>query len=199
MSLFNTVTTKPWEVSASNEETSSLNLPEQTVGLRLLLVVMSSLFMLLISAYLMRMSFGDWQSLTEPWQLWLNTAMLILSSIALQQARKAAAKHQPFLFGLFIGGLLAVAFIAGQLWAWQQLVAQGVFVAANPANSFFYLITALHGLHLLGGLVVLLYTGVRIWQGVAAQQLSMTVDLCAVYWHFLLVVWLVLFTLLLLT
>jgi cytochrome c oxidase subunit 3 len=97
---------------------------------------------------------------------------------------------------LLAGGVLAWAFLAGQLWAWQQLGALGYFVATNPANSFFYLITALHGLHLLGGLVAWAKTTVKVWRGF---DVGLSVQLCAVYWHFLLVVWLVLLGLMLST
>ena len=100
--------------------------------------------------------------------------------------------------GLLAGGVLALAFLAGQLLAWRQLDAAGYFLASNPANSFFYLLTAVHGLHVLGGLVALARA---IGQGVARSatpiEVRLSVELCAIYWHFLLFVWLVLFALLL--
>ena len=98
--------------------------------------------------------------------------------------------------GLCAGGVAAVAFLVGQLLAWQQLSAAGYFVAANPANCFFYLITGVHGLHLLGGLVALGRTTAKVWRGVEMDQVRLSVELCAIYWHFLLLVWLVLFGLL---
>jgi cytochrome c oxidase subunit 3 len=99
--------------------------------------------------------------------------------------------------GLLAGGALALAFLAGQLAAWRQLDAAGYFLASNPANSFFYLITAVHGLHMLGGLAALGRTAGRMWNGQDAAKLRLSVELCAIYWHFLLLVWLVLFALLL--
>ncbi|MCH8835570.1 MAG: cytochrome c oxidase subunit 3, partial [Proteobacteria bacterium] len=93
----------------------------------------------------------------------------------------------------------AFAFLVGQLVVWQQLAALGYFAATNPAAAFFYLITALHALHLLGGMVVWGRTTAKVWRGVEVEQVRMSVELCAVYWHFLLVVWLVLFGLLLFT
>jgi len=99
--------------------------------------------------------------------------------------------------GLLVGGLFAVTFLVGQLLAWQQLNAAGYFLAANPANAFFYLFTGLHGLHLLGGLVALGMTANKVWWGgFEVKEVRLSVQLCAVYWHFLLALWLVLFTLL---
>ena len=100
---------------------------------------------------------------------------------------------------LLTAGLFAFIFLMGQLIVWQQLARQGYFVASNPASSFFYLITTLHGLHLLGGLVAWTRTTAKIWNGAEAAQIRLSVNLCATYWHFLLVVWLAFFCLLLAT
>lgn len=94
------------------------------------------------------------------------------------------------------GGVSAVVFLVGQLLAWQQLNVAGYFVASNPANSFFYLITATHGLHLMGGLVALGRTTAKVWRGAEVARMRLSVELCAIYWHFLLLVWLVLLGLL---
>src|SRR5437764_14242744 len=98
--------------------------------------------------------------------------------------------------GVIAGGLFAFTFLVGQSFAGQQLNAEGYFLATNPANAFFYLLTGLHGLHLLGGLVALALTADKVWQGVELVQVRLSVRLCAIYWHFLLLLWLVLFTLL---
>ena len=136
-----------------------------------------------------------------PLVLWPNTALLILSSIALQWARVSADRGRldGVKSGLLLGGVFAFAFLVGQLLAWRQLIDLGYFVAANPANAFFYLITALHGLHRLGGLVAWDRTSAKVRRGVALDRLRLSVELCAIYWHFLLVIWLVLFGLLLFT
>jgi Heme/copper-type cytochrome/quinol oxidase, subunit 3 len=178
-----------------------LPLPKAKVGLWVFLGVVTVLFSIIVNAYLMRMELVDWHPLPEPRLLWLNTGLLILSSAAMQWARLAARRGEidGLKLGLLAGGVFAWAFLAGQLWAWQQLGALGYFVATNPANSFFYLITALHGLHLLGGLVAGGKTTVKLWRGFDMVQLRLSVELCAVYWHFLLAVWLVLFSLLLFT
>jgi cytochrome c oxidase subunit 3 len=119
----------------------------------------------------------------------------------LQWARQSAkhGRDASLKRGLYLAGALSVTFIFGQLFAWQQLVEDGYFLSSNPANSFFYLFTALHGLHLLGGLVAWIRAAFRVWSGVEAVKVSISVELCAVYWHFLLIVWLVLFGLMLST
>ena len=133
-----------------------------------------------------------------PKLLWFNTGVLVLSSIALQWAYLAARRNdlEGVTIGLLGGGVSAIIFLAGQLLAWQQLIVAGYFVASNPANSFFYLITAVHGLHLMGGLVALGRTTSKVWRGAKVAEVQLSVELCAIYWHFLLLVWLVLLGLL---
>jgi cytochrome c oxidase subunit 3 len=156
---------------------------------------------LFLSAYLMRMKLGDWRPLAEPNLLWLNTAVLVLASVAFQSARSATKRGQPLTvkIGLLVGGACTILFLFGQLMAWQQLNASGFFMTGNPANSFFYLLTALHGLHLLGGLWVWGRTTMRILTGADAESVRLSVELCTVYWHYLLLVWIGLFALLLST
>jgi cytochrome c oxidase subunit 3 len=175
-------------------------MPAAKVGLGVFLAVVSSLFALFASAYAMRMHMAsDWRSLPIPWLLWPNTGVLFLSSAAMGWAQAAARRGriEDLRTGLLIGGASAVLFLAGQVVACRQLAAAGFYMAANPANAFFYLLTALHGLHLLGGLVALGRTSARVWRGTDIGQITLSVDLCAMYWHFLLLVWLAVFALLL--
>ena len=200
------VNTRPWEASAnyaSSEDFSgrSFTQPNAKLSLYVFLAVVTSLFALFISAYTMRMELGDWRPLPDPQLLWLNTGLLMLSSIALQWAHNAARREQVETVrnALFVGGFFAFAFMVGQLLAWQQLVDAGYYAAANPANAFFYLITGLHALHLLGGLVAWGRTTVRLLSGSEIAKIRISVELCAVYWHFLLVIWVILFGLMLST
>ncbi len=200
------LTARPWETPGAPEEsesTATLNLPPAKVGLWALLAVVTSLFGLFISAYYMRMehAHGDWNPVTLPRLLWLNTALLILGSVGMQWARAAARRGQAqqVRVGLIAGGVLTWAFLAGQLAAWGELSASG-YLASNPAIAFFYLLTGVHGLHLLGGLFVWTKTVFRILKpGVEVIDLRLSVELCTTYWHYLLLVWLVLFALLLST
>jgi cytochrome c oxidase subunit III len=195
------LTSKPWlEVGAIDNfpGTGALSLHAATIGLGVFLAVVGSLFALFISAYFMRMQVADWAQMPAPKLLWFNTGVLILSSVALQYAQVAARKRrmEDVRDGLIAGGLFAFTFLVGQLLAWKQLNAEGYFLATNPANAFFYLLTGLHGLHLLGGLVALALTADKVWRGFDLGQMRLSVKLCAIYWHFLLLLWLVLFSLL---
>ncbi len=204
MSLFRALTEKPWLVEGPVYQLHSgreFFLPRAVLGLRVFLTVVGVLFTLLVVSYADRMSLGDWHPLPEPWLLWPNTVLLILSSIAFQWACTAANRGQiaGVRSGLLAAGVLAFAFLAGQLLAWQQLAASGYYAATNPANAFFYLLTALHGLHLSGGLVAWARTSAKVRRGFEAAEVRLSVELCAVYWHFLLMIWLVVFGLLLFT
>ena len=195
------LTAKPWleeGLIADLREESTSSLPPAKIGLGVFLAVVGSLFALFISAYSMRMNLVDWRALPVPRLLWFNTGVLVLSSVALQWAHLAARRNdmEGVIFGLCAGGASAVTFLIGQLLAWRELSVAGYFLASNPANSFFYLITAAHGLHLIGGLVAVGRTTARMWRGAEMTQVRLSVELCAIYWHFLLLVWLVLLGLL---
>jgi cytochrome c oxidase subunit III len=199
-----TINVKPWKAQRPIDNDygdGALSLPPVKVGLGVFLAVATSLFALLISAYFMRMAGADWTTLAVPKGLWLNTGALLLSSVAMQWARVAARRGRmdSVKIGLIAGGIFSFCFLAGQLWVWRQLNASGYFVAANPANAFFFLLTAVHGLHLLGGLWVWTKTTARAGRAGAVGEVRLSVELCAVYWHYLLLVWLVLFALLLST
>jgi len=187
---------KPWLEEGPIDDfpgTGAVTLPAAKLGLGVFLAVVGALFTLVISAYSMRQNLADWRALPVPKLLWFNTGVLVLSSIALQSAYLAARRDdlEGVVIGLLAGGVSAVVFLVGQLLAWRQLIVAGYFVASNPANSFFYLITAVHGLHLMGGLVALGRTTSKVWRGAKVAEVRLSVELCAIYWHFLLLVWLV--------
>ncbi|MGP8122589.1 MAG: cytochrome c oxidase subunit 3 [Xanthobacteraceae bacterium] len=190
---------KPWlEEGALGDLPQQSSLPVAKIGLGVFCVVIGSLFTLVISAYSVRMDLEDWQTVPIPKLLWFNTAVLVLSSIALQLSLVAARRgdREGALTGLLAGGASSVIFLVGQLLAWQQLRTAGFLVAGNPANSFFYLITGLHGLHIAGGLVALGRTTAKAFSDLALPKLRPSIELCAMYWHFLLVIWLILLGLL---
>lgn len=189
---------KPWlETGPAGDvpDTGASSLPTAKIGLGVFLAVAGSLLALLVSAHSMRMGMEDWRPLPQPGMLWANTGVLVLSSVALHRARAAARRWDPEGTGpwLLAGGLGAVAFLVGQVLVWRQLVAAGHLLATNPADAFFYLITAIHGLHVLGGLVALGRAGAKLRRRAAMDELRLSVELCATYWHFLLVAWVVLF------
>jgi cytochrome c oxidase subunit III len=192
---------KPWLETGTPgtvPHTGASSLPTAKIGLGVFLVVAGSLLVLLVSAYTMRMAMEDWRPLPQPGLLWVNTGVLVASSLALHRARTAArsGEREGIRSWLLVGGLAALAFLVGQVLAWKQLVAAGYRLSTNPADAFFYLITAIHGLHVLGGLVALGRTGAKLRRGAGMEALRLSAELCATYWHFLLAVWIVLFCLL---
>lgn len=197
------LTSKPWleeGVLGDFPGTGASSLPAVKIGLGVFLAVVGSLFALLISAYLMRVgatNVVDGPKLPGPGILWFNTGMLVLSSVALQWAWvEARRRHMDGVrTHLLVAAVSALAFVVGQLLVWRQMMQAGYFLTSNPANSFFYLLTGMHGLHVAGGLVALGRTTARAWPGVATAPVRLGVELCAIYWHFLLLIWLVVFSL----
>ncbi len=201
MGFFSKVTEMPWQQPGLPEEgaqTGEFSSSAKKVALIMFLAVVTSIFFLFFMAYIQRMKLFDWYPLEEPFLLWINTAFLVLASIAMQRASRIVALDEgSFGVALMAGGIFAVAFLAGQYFAWEELRAGGFYAASNPANAFFYLLTAMHGIHLLGGLYVWARTAWSSKNGVNRQEISQSVELCSVYWHYLLVLWLVLFALML--
>ncbi len=195
--------TQPWvaDVVSDTAHEAPLGAGAKTVALTVLLAVITSFFALMMSAYAERMELGDWVPLTEPVLLWINTGMLVAASIAFQWTRNAAIAGQASRLkpGMFATGLLTSAFVVGQLIAWQMLNASGEYVSGNPANAFFFLLTGAHAVHILGGMYVWVRATVRLMTGHEVERVRTSIELCAVYWHFLLLVWLVMFGLLLST
>lgn len=199
-----TVNVQPWVATSGFENSldeGRLSGAPEKICLGIFLAVITSMFALFISAYAMRMELSDWQKLTDPTLLWGNTALLVLASVAMQ-ASQGAARSQLLPTArvrLLLGGALVIGFLFGQALAWRQLRADGFFGVANPANAFFYLITGLHGLHLLGGLFVWARATARLYRGARITEVRLSIELCTAYWHYLLLVWVFLFALLLLT
>jgi cytochrome c oxidase subunit 3 len=202
VSIFHHLTAKPWatdqgrldDLYAGNDSSGLA----KKLALRVFLAVVAVLFTLLVTAYGGRMAYEDWRPAPQVSLLWANTLVLILSSIALQWAQYSVRRGQmdAMRVGLLAGGAFTVVFLFGQVLAWRQLGAMVYFEVTNPAIAFFYLITGLHGLHLLGGLVAWGRTVARVWGDFDVAKVRQSVELCTVYWHFLLLVWLVLFGLL---
>jgi len=203
---------KPWEATAGAAPAGTgFSVSAKRIGLWIFLAVVTSLFGLFLSAYYMRMgqhaghgpmAAGDWHSIRDPSILWLNTVLLILGSVTMQSARAAVAGSQleQTRFRLFAAGLLTLAFLIGQWLAWREIRYSEFFTPLNPAVAFFYVLTAVHALHLLGGLVVWARTLARtLRKGVELIDVRLSVELTSVYWHYLLLVWLGLFAVLLST
>jgi cytochrome c oxidase subunit 3 len=203
-SIFQLLTEKPWEkdqIEVDNEHQGrTLSLTKQKLGLRTIMAASTVLFSLFIVAYSDRMLVNDWRNMPEPWLLWFNTGILVISSIVFHQATKYAEKE---IFDktkncLYFIGFLAYSFLIGQLIVWYQLINTGYYATSNVANAFFYLFTTIHGLHIIGGIYFWGKTTSKfIKRSLKKEDINNLIDICAVYWHFLLVVWLVLFGLML--
>ena len=170
------------------------------VALGVFLAVVTSVFALFISAYSIRMEVGDWRPLPEPMLLWANTGILILCSVFLHGAWMAVKRNnvQGAKLGMTLGAVMTLAFMVGQLMAWDQLIASGYVISGNPANAFFYTLTALHAAHLIGGLIVLFVALQRLWNAEEfAPKVASSIELSGVYWHFLLAIWIIVFSFLL--
>lgn len=130
---------------------------------------------------------NDWVYTELPRVLWLNTVVLIASSVTLELSRRSLAAGSVDRFARMLYGTVAlgVAFVAGQLIAWRELASRGVYLATNPSSSFFYLLTAAHGVHLLGGIVALFYIVVRAGRIALEPARRTAVDVAAIYWHFM--------------
>ncbi|HEX2009407.1 MAG TPA: bb3-type cytochrome oxidase subunit III [Roseateles sp.] len=155
------------------------------IALWFFIAVACTLFGLFFAAYVMRLESAEGYPLALPWQFGLSTALLLAGSLALELAWRAPAAR----WRLLAGGLCGAAFVAVQLWGWSALLDAKVVPAGNPAASFLYLLTAMHGLHVLGGLGGWCFA----WRDPGARW---RIALCARYWHFLLLLWLGLYALL---
>ena len=161
------------------------------------------LFVALTSAYIVRSaSANDWRPITMPKVLWLSTALIIISSGTIELARRSLKQERNRVYARWLVNtvVLGVGFVVSQLMAWRQLVKQGVYLASNPYNSFFYLFTAAHGVHLLGGLGALTYLVVRTTKKRNTLEGELrrmgAADAATIYWHFMDALWIGLFLLL---
>jgi len=202
VSIFHQLTIKPWVTAQGTVEylrdRGAYSRSTTKLALRVFLAVVAVLFMLLVTAYGSRMAYEDWRPTPQLKLLWVNTFVLILSSVALQWAQFSVRRGQMdgMRVGLLASGAFTVVFLIGQVLAWRQLGTMVYFELTNPAIAFFYLITGLHGLHLLGGLVAWGRTVAKVWGDFDETKIRQSVELCTLYWHFLLLVWLILFGLL---
>lgn len=169
------------------------------LGMWFALIGIVMLFAAFTSAMVVRrgMSF-DWVSIALPRVLWLNTGILIASSLTLEFARHALAERAPvnFIRWLTATVVLGLGFLAGQLVAWRELAARGVYLATNPSSSFFYVLTATHAVHLAGGVLALGYVVFHAVRMARGWQRRTALDVTAIYWHFMDALWIYIFFLL---
>ncbi len=175
--------------------------PPSSTGIWVVLASISMSFLAFTSALIVRQgSANDWRHLTLPTILYLNTVVLLASSFTLEVARRqvgtfmrgADPRSKPSLW-LYLTLGLGLLFVAGQYVAWQQLRSKGLYLATNPNSSFFYVLTAMHALHVTGGLGGLVRVIRRLNNSTLRKS---TLDATATYWHFMGGLWVYLLVLL---
>jgi len=166
-------------------------------GMALGIVSILMFFMALASAFLVRRGTGNWIPVRIPALMWINTGVLLASSATLEMARHRLAKGvlDAYRKLWLVTTALGVLFLVGQVVAWRMLVDQGIYLATNPASSFFYIFTGAHAIHLLGGVAALIYVARRNF---SQAQITRTVaaEVTSFYWHFMDGLWLFLLVLL---
>jgi cytochrome c oxidase subunit III len=204
-----------------DRSSSSQRLRRARIGVTVCIFSVLVVFIWLTVIYLARQGMGpydsmnrqgihDWKPMVLPYrQLWINTLLLVLSSICLELAKRMMGKKAEFAvmgivpprsrtdmpwLGLTV--LLGFGFLAGQILVWSGLRNQGIFRHANPSSSFFLGFTGLHAIHLAGGLLFLLYTTCGRWFHMRLESRLIAVDASALYWHFMGVLWFGIFALL---
>ena len=206
LNILKLLSEKPWEASQAaidNEhDGKTLDLSKAKLGVRTIMVVSTVIFSLFVVSYSDRMLVHDWRSLSEPWLLWINTVILIITSFVFHKTKVLSDKNEfeKAKNYLLLVGFLTFAFITGQLLVWQYYVNLGQYASTNPANAFFYLLTALHGVHVLGGLFFWGRATTKLFtKNFSVLKIKQAIELCAIYWHFLLIIWFILFGLMIAT
>jgi len=206
LNIFKLLSQKPWEASQAaidnQHDGKTLYSSKAKLGVKTIMIVSTVIFSLFVVSYSDRMLVHDWRSLSEPWLLWINTAILIFTSFVFHKAKILSDKNEfeKAKNYLLLVGFLTFAFITGQLLVWQHYVNLGQYVSTNPANAFFYLFTALHGVHVLGGLFFWGKATTKLFtKNFSVLKIKQAIELCAIYWHFLLIVWFILFGLMIAT
>jgi cytochrome c oxidase subunit III len=166
-------------------------------GMALGIVSILMFFMALASAFLVRRGSGNWIPVHIPTLTWMNTLVLVASSATLELARHRLAEGRLSVYRnlWLVTTVLGVSFLGGQIFAWRQLVAEGIYLASNPASSFFYIFTGAHALHLFGGVAALIYVARRNFDRAQVTR-SVAAEVTSYYWHFMDALWLFLLALL---
>ena len=162
-------------------------------GLYLLLISSAVVFLALVAAFLARRSGApDWVTIPKPRILWANTVLLLASSVCVEAARRQLKHRKREAFNRWWTGAtaLGVLFLAGQALAWQQLRAEGLFIASSPSAAFFYVLTATHAAHVVGAVGALIYVEMQAIQFRLGPAKRTGIDVSAIFWHFLDVMWL---------
>jgi cytochrome c oxidase subunit 3 len=173
------------------------------IGMWLALASVAMMFTSLSSAYVVRSGGArDWFPIAMPRVLLVSTALILLSSVTLEIARRNLKRSEHHVYSRYVSltALLGVGFLVSQLFAWRHLAAQGIYLASHPYSSFFYLLTGAHAVHLLGGLLALAFVWFRsrrqLTAPIAVAKRQAATEAVTIYWHFMDGLWIYLFLLL---
>lgn len=181
------------------EPDSSFPISSSQIATWLLLTGIAMLFAGFSSAFIVLRGVPSWEGIQLPWLVWGNTLILLASSGTLELSRRAVKAGSPaFRQWLAVTGILGVTFVAGQIQLWRQMTASGMDLASTIHSSFFYVMSGIHALHILGGLIGLALVIAKAYSGRLSSTSFEPLRLCATYWHFMAGVWLYLLLLLVL-
>jgi len=185
------------KLSGEPKQVLSVNKWKFMVWLFIITIIM--LFASQTSAYLVRRAEGNWVEFEIPQIFWVSTVVLIISSISMHFALRAAKANKQSILKLAVAitFVFGIAFLVMQYMGWQNLQQQGVFLKGNPSGSFFYVFTGLHMAHLLLGLGILVATFIMAFRMKIDSKNTLLVEVCATSWHFLDLLWVYLFVFLL--
>lgn len=187
------------KLNYSEEAEQPISMHPKKFALWLFLVSVVMIFAGLTSAFIVRQSEGNWLEYDLPQIFWVNSAIIILSSLSMHWAYRAAKKDHLDQLKLALGitTALGIAFLVGQWYSWVALVEMDVYFVGNPAGSFLYVLTGLHAIHLISGVIFLIIVLISSFKYKIHSKRLTTLDMCATYWHFLGGLWLYLFMFLL--
>ena len=188
------------EIKIVEEVSRPLSMHPRKFALWLFMISIVMIFAALTSAYIVRQADGEWRVFDLPTELWITSGIILLSSITMQWAYVSAKRDNLSMVKVAIGltTLLGVLFLVGQFYVWGVLVDMRVYFVGNPSGSFLYVLTGLHGLHLVSGVIFLIIVLISTLKYKVHSKNLAQISMCNTYWHFLGGLWLYLFVFLLL-
>jgi cytochrome c oxidase subunit 3 len=189
------------DIKIVEESKKPMAMHPKKFGMWLFIVTVFMLFMSLTSAYIVRRAEGNWTNFEIPSLFWMTTVVILLSSVTMQWAYFSAKKDNRPSVNLMmtLTFVLGIVFLVGQFYGWKALVFDKVYLVGNPSGSFVYVLTGLHGFHIISAIFYVLIILVAARRGKVHSGKLVSIEMCATYWHFLGVLWLYLFVFLLLT
>jgi cytochrome c oxidase subunit 3 len=187
------------KINYSEEVEQPVSMHPKKFALWLFIVSVVMIFAGLTSAFIVRQAEGNWLDFELPKIFWFNSAVIILSSLTMHWAYLSAKKDQFDQLKLALGFTTALgfAFLVGQWYSWVALVDIDVYFVGNPAGSFLYVLTGLHAIHLISGVIFMIIVLISSFRYKIHSKRMTTLEMCATYWHFLGGLWLYLFMFLL--